>query len=136
MARFRLSPLVEQDIEAILAWSRQQFGEQVRLRYEELLVQAILNLADDSRHTGSLERPELAKGAFTYHLRHSRDCVSRSVGRIRKPRHFLLYRVAADGCVEIGRVLHDSMDLARQLPADYQVGGEPSATPPRRPRRG
>jgi plasmid stabilization system protein ParE len=36
--------------------------------------------------------------------------VSRSVGRIRKPRHFLLYRVAGDGSLEIGRVLHDSVD--------------------------
>ncbi len=109
MTRFRLSAQAEQDIESILAWTHGHFGEQVRLRYEELLVQAILDLKDDPSRAGTLERPELAKGAFTYHLRNSRDHVSRIVGRIHKPRHFLLYRVAADGCLELSRVLHDSM---------------------------
>jgi toxin ParE1/3/4 len=102
-----------------LAWTDRQFCEEIRLRYEELLVQAFLDLADEPGRQGALQRPELAQGAFTYHLRHSRDRVSRSLGRIKKPRHFLLYRVAADGYVEIGRVLHDSMDLARHLPSDY-----------------
>ena len=117
--RLRLSDEAQGDVEAILAWTHGQFGEEIRLRYEELLVQAFLDLANDPARPGTLERPELAKGAFTYHLRHSRDRVSHSVGRIRKPRHFLLYRVAADGFLEIGRVLHDSMDLARHLPSDY-----------------
>ena len=120
MVRFRLSASAVQDIEAILAWTHGRFGERVRLRYEELLVQAILDVADDPRRPGSVERPELSRGAYTYHLRHSRDRVSRSIGRIRKPRHFLLFRVSSDGCLEIGRVLHDSMDLARHLPPDYQ----------------
>lgn len=119
MALFRLSPKAQKDIEAILTWTHEQFGGEIRLRYEELLVQAILDLADDPERPGTMERPELANGAFTYHLRHSRDRVNRSVGRVRKPRHFLLYRVAPDGCLEVGRVLHDSMDLARHLPADF-----------------
>ncbi len=119
MARFRLSTETQGDIAAILSTTHGQFGEQVRVRYEELLVQAILDVAGDPGRPGTLERPELAKGARMYHLRHSRDHVSRSVGRIRKPRHFLLYRLAGDGCVEIGRVLHDSMDLARHLPPEY-----------------
>lgn len=123
MARFRFSAEAQEDIEAILAWTHEQFGEQVRLRYEELLVQAVLDLADDPARLGTLERPELTKGARTYHLRHSRDHVSHTIGRIRKPRHFLLYRMAADGYLEIGRVLHDSMDLARHLPPEYQSGG-------------
>lgn len=120
MARFRFSPDAERDIQAILAWTHGQFGEQTRLRYEELLVQAILDVADEPGRIGTQERPDLAKGAKAYHLRHSRDQVSRSVGRIRKPRHFLLFRVAPDGCVEIGRVLHDSVDLVRHLPPDYR----------------
>ena len=30
-----------------------------------------------------------------------------------KPRHFLRFRVADDGCLEISCVLHDSIDLER-----------------------
>jgi len=36
-------------------------------------------------------------------------------------RHFLLYRTRPDGRVEIGRVLHDSMDLERHLPDNYRA---------------
>jgi toxin ParE1/3/4 len=32
------------------------------------------------------------------------------------PRHFLIFRLRRDSAVEIVRVLHDSMDLARHLP--------------------
>jgi toxin ParE1/3/4 len=120
MPCFRLSPEAEQDIEAILVWTHEKFGERVRRRYEELLVQAILDVADNPVRLGKLERPDLAKGAKTYHLHHSRNHVSRTVGRIHKPRHFLLYRVAADGCLEIARVLHDTMDLARHLTPDFE----------------
>ena len=118
MTPIRLASEAEKDIEAILIWTHEQFGEQVRIRYEELLVQAVLDVADDPHRFGSLERPELATGAFTYHLRHSRNHVNPSKGRIRKPRHFLLYRVTLEGYLEIGRVLHDSMDVARHLPSD------------------
>jgi toxin ParE1/3/4 len=58
----------------------------------------------------------------TDHLRHSRDRVKKSIGRVQRPRHFLLYRIRDDRSVEIGRVLHDGMDLRRQLPEEYQVG--------------
>lgn len=121
MRSFRLSAAAENDIEAILAWTHSQFGEQLRLRYEALLVQAILDLADDPERPGSTERPELSRNVHTYHLRHSRDRVSPPADRIRKPRHFLLYRIDAKGSLEIGRVLHDSMDLARHLPMDYRA---------------
>ncbi len=119
MARFVLSPAAEQDILSILAWTHQQFGENARLRYEALLGQAILDVAEDPERIGVIRREEIREGAFTYHLWHSRLRVDTSVGRVRKPRHFLLFRVA-DGVVEIGRVLHDSMDLDRHLPEGYR----------------
>jgi toxin ParE1/3/4 len=118
MSRFILSPVAEQDILSILAWTHQQFGEQTRVRYEALLVQAILDVAGDPGRSGVAQRDEICEKAFTYHLGHSRHNVDKSVGRIRKPRHLLLFRVAEDG-VEIGRVLHDSMDLERHLPTEF-----------------
>lgn len=119
MARFRLSPAAEHDLETILAWTHEQFGERARLRYEALLVQAIIDVAADSERAGCQARPELAQCAFTYHLTFSRDHVNTG-GRVRRPRHFLLCRTASDGTIEVGRVLHDSMDLARHLPAEYR----------------
>lgn len=120
MPRYVLAPAAQADIEAILAWSHDQFGELARLRYEALLVQSILDVVDDPGRAGSFRRPEIAEAARTYHLRHSRDRVDAVSGRVRHPRHFLLYRASTDGRVEIARVLHDSMDLDRHLPDSYR----------------
>lgn len=118
MPHYVLAPAAERDIGQILAWSHQQFGEQPRRRYEALLIRALVDVVDDPHRAGSRARPEIAAQARTYHLRHSRDRVPRAAGRVSRPRHFLLYRVRPDGQVEIGRVLHDSMDLERHLPDD------------------
>lgn len=111
-----ISPAAERDIQSILAWTHERFGQQARLRYEALLVRAILDVVDDPERAGSHSRPEIAPAARTYHLWHSRDRVEPAGDRVRQPRHLLLYRTRADGRVEIGRVLHDRMDLAQHLP--------------------
>src|SRR3954462_5652422 len=111
MPKYRLSPQAERDIEAILEWTHENFGEKARLRYEALLTRAIMDVAEDPERVGSHDRPEIAVAARTYHLRHSRDRVKKSIGRVQRPRHFFLFRTRTDGEVEIGRVLHDGMDL-------------------------
>ena len=120
MPRYRLAPRAERDIEAILEWSHEHFGERGRLRYEGLLATAIVDVVADPERAASHARPEIAAAARTYHLRHSRDHVDPAIGKARQPRHFLLSRLCDDGRVEIGRVLHDSVDLQRHLPEDYR----------------
>lgn len=118
MPRFRLSPQAVRDIEIILAWTHEEFGEEARRRYETLLAKAMTDVAESPNRAGSHDRPEIAPTARTYHLRHSRDRVAKSTGKVRRPRHFLLYRISDDGNIDIGRVLHDGMDLKRHLPDD------------------
>lgn len=125
MARFVLAPAAAADIEAILAWTHEQFGETARLKYEALLVQAMIEVSQRPNRTGCTPRDEIAPGAFTYHLWHSRNRVSRTRGRVRRPRHFLVFRRRQDGTVEIGRVLHDSMDLSTHGPNE---GPDPPPT--------
>lgn len=122
MPGYRLSPQAEDDIEVILAWTHEEFGEKVRRRYEALLTRAILDVAENPERPGTRGRPELAAGARTYHLRHSRDRVRKSIGTIHSPRHILVYRVHDDE-VQIGRVLHDGMDLKRHLPVEFWPAG-------------
>jgi toxin ParE1/3/4 len=93
MAHYRLSPQAEQDIEAILEWTHEEFGEKIRRRYEALLPRAIMDVAEDPARAGSRARPEIGVGARTYHLRHSRDRVRRSIGTIHRPRHILVFRI-------------------------------------------
>jgi len=111
MFRLLISPPAERDIAAILRWTHEQFGESARLRYEALLVQAMRDVAENPDRLGSCSRPELAPAARSYHLYHSRNRVARGIGRVKKPRHLLLFRTRSDGALELGRVLHDSLDL-------------------------
>jgi toxin ParE1/3/4 len=120
MAQLRIAPAPERDIEAVLRWSYDQFGEPAVSRYSALVTQAIRDVAAHPQLAGSAHRPEIAASARTYHLIHSREHVAANVGRVRRPRHFLLYRVQPDDTVEIGRVLHDSMDLIRHVPDEYR----------------
>ena len=120
MPRYIISPAAERDMESILAWTHERFGAQARLRYEALLVRAILDVADDAGRTGCQGRPEIAPDARTYHLWHSRDRVEPASDRVRSPRHFLLFRIRENGIIEIGRVLHEAMDLTQHLPDHYR----------------
>lgn len=118
MFRVDLSPLAVQDVEKILDWASEYFGADAVQRYKVLLIQAIDDVAVNPHLNGSVERTDVAKGMLTYHLANSRSRVPRSAGRVKQPRHFLLYRIASSDLVQIIRVLHDSMDLSRHLPED------------------
>jgi toxin ParE1/3/4 len=120
MARYLVSPAAERDLESILVWSHRQFGVSGRLRYEALLIRAIRDIAEDAERAGSRPRPEIHADARTYHLFFSRNGVDETIGRVHRPRHFLLYRLREDGQIEIGRILHDSMDLQQHLPESYK----------------
>jgi toxin ParE1/3/4 len=118
MRRVTFMPEALQDIGEILAWSEARFGREVRLRYERLIDTAIDDLADEPERLGSRARPDVRAGIRTYHLIFSRERGRGPGGIIRRPRHFLVYRLRGDTMLEILRVLHDRMELGRHLPDD------------------
>ena len=65
MASYRLSPQAEQDIEAILQWTHEEFGAKVRRRYETLLTRAIMDVAEDPDRVGTRARPEIGVAGGT-----------------------------------------------------------------------
>lgn len=115
-----IAPAARNDIADILAWTKETFGLQVLRRYAKLIATAIAEVAADPDLAGSRRRPEIADRCRTYHLYFSRNSAGRRGDRIRRPRHFLLYRVSESNIVEIGRVLHDSMELHAHLPDEYR----------------
>ena len=119
-----IAPKARNDIASILAWTEENFGPQSLQRYGKLIAAAIEEVAANPEVAGSDQRPELAACCRTYHLFFSRKKAGRRGDRIRRPRHFLLYRVTESGAVEIGRVLHDSMDLNLHLPEEYRESSE------------
>ena len=102
----------------MLKWSFEEFGNEAYLRYAALIRQALLDIAADPELPGSKERPDImVGGARTYHLSLSR--ARAEGGKVKDPRHFLVYRRRGDGVIEIARVLHDSRDPARHLPTGF-----------------
>ena len=104
--RVRLGAAAELDFANILKWTTENFGARQSRLYRDTLVQTIGELADGPDVAGSKARDEIMRGLRTLHVaRHGR-----------RGRHFLLYRVAPGRIIEIGRILHDRMDLQRHLP--------------------
>jgi len=95
----------------------------------KLMQSAIEAVAANPELAGSASRPEIAKDCRTHHLFHSRKRAGARGSRVRSPRHFLLYRVTATGVVEIGRLLHDSMDLEAYAKRDVARKVERVASP-------
>jgi toxin ParE1/3/4 len=119
-----IAPRARSDIANILAWTGENFGPQHLKLYGKLIASAIEQVAANPELVGSSKRPEIADNCRTYHLFFSRKSTGRAGERVRHPRHFLLYRVTESNFVEIGRVLHDSMELQTQLPEEYRSSPE------------
>lgn len=117
MLRYRISNIAQADVINILTWTHEQFGEAARLRYETLIVAALRDVATQPDRPGSIARPELGAGVRSWHLRLSRNHVATAAGVVRRPRHFLVYRLEP-ALLVVGRVLHDAMELERHLDPD------------------
>lgn len=116
MKQFVLAPAADRDILGILRWTHAQFGEQASIRYENLIATAITDIAQHVDRPGVKERHDLGAGFYTYHLSFSRQRAATSSRRVKRPRHFVVFRHKDTQTVEILRVLHDRMDLERHLP--------------------
>jgi len=112
--RVRLAAVAEVDFANILRWTTEKFGTRQAAIYRDTLLQAIGELANGPDVPGSKARNEIMRGLHTIHVaRHGR-----------RGRHFLLYRVVEGRIIEIGRILHDQMELQRHLPLPPGEGGD------------
>jgi toxin ParE1/3/4 len=102
----RLADRAAQDVEDILDWTLEQFGPLQLETYTDVINNALEALNAGPQLIDVRKRPELGDDVATLHVaRHG--C---------KGRHQLVLRADETAClIEILRVLHDSMDLARHL---------------------
>ena len=102
----RLTAAAAADIDAIVAWTAEHLGKAQARTYARTLVAALRDLQEGPALSGAKERNEISKGLFSLH-----------VGRRgRKGRHIVLFRLGTDAerlCIDVLRILHDSMDLQR-----------------------
>lgn len=113
--RLSYSARAQRDIENCLLWSALRFGRPAALRYRALIAKAIKEIVDDPLLTGSTDVRGLQSGIRLYHLRHSRRRAVVDGLIVKRPRHFIAYRVSDAGRIQVLRVLHDSMSLDENL---------------------
>lgn len=102
----RLAHRAEQDYVEILQWTTKTFGEIQASTYAETMALAIEALEDGPDVLGASARDDIQPGIRTLH-----------VARLgRAGRHFVVFR-ANGSDIDVLRLLHDSMDLSRHLPA-------------------
>lgn len=102
----RLVAVSERDYQEIIKRSAQDFGALQAQVYAGTLGLAIDALREKGTGTiGVKEREEIGPGIFTLHAAMHK----------RKASHFLVFRVLEIRTIEILRILHDRMDLARHI---------------------
>lgn len=104
--RIRLGAAAEVDSANIVRWTAENFGAQQARAYRDTLVQAIGELSEGPDIVDTKSRDEITADLRSLHLaRHGR-----------RGSHFLMYRAAPNKTIEIVRILHERMDLARHVP--------------------
>lgn len=118
----RLADAAGQDYQAILRWTVENFGRAQARTYAKTLSSALQDLSQGPTLAGVRPREEIGPDIHSLHVaRHGR-----------KGRHFVVFRLALppdSHVIEVLRLLHDSMDLPRHLPAANEADTEPSADP-------
>lgn len=105
--RVRLTGQAERDLVDIVKWTAQNFGARQAEYYAETVTLAIEALNDGPQILGAKARDEIALGVRTLHVARNG----------RKGRHFVVFKVSDEDVLEVLRLLHDSMELARHVPA-------------------
>lgn len=104
--RVFLAKGAERDFFSILRWTTERFGKRQARVYETTLRNALKVLASGSSVVDCRARPDLGSDVASLHV----------ARQGRKGRHLLVFRTHEQGgVIEVLRILHDSMDLARHL---------------------
>ena len=106
--RVRLGAEAEKDFVRILKYTADTFGERQAAIYQTTLIDALMALHSGPDVPGSAARDEILSGLRSLHVaRHGQ-----------RGRHFIMYRALDGRVIEVIRILHDAMDLARHIPPE------------------
>jgi toxin ParE1/3/4 len=106
--RIRLGAEAEKDFAHILKHTKDNFGQRQFEIYQSTLLEMLTLLENGPDVPGSAARDEIMNGLRTLHV----------ARQGRRGRHFIMYRAANDQVIEVLRILHDAMDLARHIPPE------------------
>ena len=103
--KVRLASQAELDFSEIITWTLENFGERQAEVYVETLTLAIEALHDGPEQLGAKVRDDIEPGIRILHV----------ARQGRTGSHLVVFREAQNQCIDVLRLLHDSMDLARHF---------------------
>src|SRR6266567_8843415 len=103
--RVRVAATAERDFVSIIEWTVATFGPRQASVYRRTIMAALTALQYGPDLSDTVARDEILPGVRSLHV----------ARRGRRGRHFVLYRSAQPRTVEVLRILHDAMDLARHI---------------------
>lgn len=107
--KVQLTAAAERDFREIIRWTEGRFGRDQARIYSATLRQALRALRAGPRTPGSRARSEIGDNHYTLHVAHGG----------RRARHLILLRISEQPpAVEVLRLLHDAMDIARHVPRE------------------
>lgn len=106
--RIRLGVEAEEDFARILKYTSETFGPRQADIYRDTLLDALAALGDGPDVLGSAARDEILPNLRTLHV----------ARQGRRGRHFIMYRASGGHMIEVIRILHDAMELARHVPPE------------------
>ncbi|TAN47380.1 MAG: type II toxin-antitoxin system RelE/ParE family toxin, partial [Rhodospirillales bacterium] len=107
----RLSDAAKADLQNIINWTADHFGDRQAETYSEIVYDALEALEDGPDVVGVRVHDDLPKGILTLHAARSG----------KKARHVILFRAEpprSGKIIQVLRIPHDSMDLFRHVGQD------------------
>ncbi len=106
--RIRLGAEAEKDFGRILKYTKDTFGQRQFDVYRVTLLEALAALHTGPDVLGSVARDEILPNVRTLHV----------ARKGHRGRHFIIYRASPGNVIDVIRILHDQMDLARHIPPE------------------
>ena len=99
----QLTDMAEVDLIGIKIWTIEKFGAPQATKYLELIASALEDLMIGPKPIGSKPREDIGPNIRSLHVQRKGN----------KGRHLLVFKEAKNQTIQVLRLLHDSMDLAR-----------------------
>jgi len=108
----RLTADAKRDFDDIIRWTNRKFGRVQAATYQEIILSGLERLKFGPEIAGTRDRSDLAPGLRTISV----------ARRGRSASHILLYRARNGMIIDVLRILHKNMDVARHVPPDAASG--------------
>lgn len=117
MLNIQISDLAKNDLRSIQKYTVESYDEEQSDRYINLIDRAFDDIAKEPK---SVVARRIHRPGQELYVRPLTASKRPGITNVQTPRHVIVYTLEFEGIAYILRVLHDSMDITRQLEPDTE----------------